>query len=76
MLTHCYRRAFSSSSKKTIFIAAGSPSHDLQAARFMKQIKQSGDSTYEFVGIGGPLMKAEGLSVNFADVNKFLDKPF
>lgn len=42
----------------------------------MKQIKQSGDSTYEFVGIGGPLMKAEGLAVNFADVNKFLDKPF
>lgn len=75
MFTHLGRRAFSSS-KKTIFVVAGSPSQDLQASRFMKVITKKSGGAYQFVGIGGPLMQSEGLNVNYADINKFREKPF
>ncbi|KAL4429224.1 hypothetical protein ABPG74_022104 [Tetrahymena malaccensis] len=76
MLTHISRRYFSFTGRKTIFVAAGSPSHDLQAANFMRDLKKKSNNNYDFVGIGGPLMQAEGLNQSYADINKFIDKPF
>lgn len=54
MLTHISRKYFSFSGKKTIFVVAGSPSHDLQAANFMRDLKKKSNNGYDFVGIGGP----------------------
>lgn len=56
MLTHISRRYFSYTGRKTIFVAAGSPTHDLKAANFMRELKKKSNNGYDFVGIGGPLM--------------------
>lgn len=46
--------------KKRIFILAGEPSGDIHGARLMKELHAQ-DSGVEIVGIGGPMMEAEGL---------------
>jgi len=59
----------------TIAILAGSRSHDAAGARLMKKIRELSDDDVRFIGIGGPEMNDQGLEKNYADVNKFLDKP-
>ena len=51
-----------------IAILAGEPSGDLIAAQLMAYIKTK-ESDIEFIGIGGPLMKQEGLE-SFFDLLK------
>ncbi|EGR28294.1 lipid a-disaccharide synthase, putative [Ichthyophthirius multifiliis] len=71
------RYMFSTSQQeKLIFIAAGSPSHDLQASRFMQSLNENSNNEYTFIGIGGPLMLQQGLRTSYDNMNKFLDKPF
>lgn len=59
----------------TICVMAGSPSWDVTGARVMKWLKQVSPEPITFVGIGGDEMKAEGLSINYADINTFPNKP-
>ena len=47
-----------------IAILAGEPSGDLIAAKLMAYIRTK-ESDIEFIGIGGPLMKQEGLESFF-----------
>ncbi|MGH2575942.1 MAG: lipid-A-disaccharide synthase [Ignavibacteria bacterium] len=52
------------SRNKNIFISAGELSGDLHAADLVKQIKhQSGGVKINFIGLGGDMMKAEGMNL-------------
>lgn len=46
---------------KKIFVIAGEPSGDVLGASMMRELKNQASSPLEFIGIGGPLMEAEGL---------------
>lgn len=78
-LTPLSRCAFStsqSSSRKVIFVAAGSPTHDIAAARFMREVNVATNNAYRFIGIGGAEMTAAGLEKQYADISLFRNKPF
>lgn len=48
---------------KSVFIVAGEQSGDMHGSGLMKELKaQSPDTTFMFNGLGGDLMKAEGLN--------------
>lgn len=51
-----------------IFVAAGSPTHDIAAARFMREINARTGNAYRFVGIGGAEMTAAGLEKQYAEI--------
>jgi lipid A disaccharide synthetase len=59
----------------TIAILAASRSHDAAGAKLMNKIRELSDDDVRFIGIGGPEMQDAGLDKNYADINKFLDKP-
>ncbi|WP_219821724.1 lipid-A-disaccharide synthase [Sneathiella aquimaris] len=48
-----------------IFLVAGEPSGDALASKLMAGLKQICDRPISFVGVGGPLMKEEGLDSLF-----------
>lgn len=47
---------------KKIFLIVGEPSGDVLGAGLMREIKKQYDEPLEFVGIGGPLMEAQGMT--------------
>ncbi len=67
-------------SSKSVFISAGEQSGDLHGSGLMREIKAQSDNNIVFNGLGGDLMKAEGLNelyhikdlatVGFTDVIK------
>ncbi len=52
-------------SKRTFFLIAGEPSGDSLGANLMAGLKKISETEVEFVGVGGPLMEAEGLKSLF-----------
>ncbi len=48
-------------SAPAIMLVAGEASGDLLGARLMRQLRRRTDDELDFIGIGGPLMAAEGL---------------
>jgi len=42
----------------------------------MKQLKTLSNEDFEFIGVGGDRMKAEGLKKSYCNVDTFVDKPF
>ncbi|MGE0109909.1 MAG: lipid-A-disaccharide synthase, partial [Bdellovibrionales bacterium] len=48
-----------------IFLVAGEASGDYLGARLMAALKAKTSGNVQFVGIGGPRMKAEGLDLLF-----------
>jgi len=53
-------------SRYTVFLSAGEPSGDFLGSQLMKVLKGRLGHEVTFVGLGGPLMAAEGLSSLFA----------
>lgn len=51
--------------KRTFFLIAGEPSGDSLGANLMAGLKEISESDVEFIGVGGPLMEAEGLKSLF-----------
>jgi len=51
--------------KYTVFLSAGEPSGDFLGAQLMKALRNQLGDNVTFVGLGGPLMTAEGLSSLF-----------
>lgn len=51
--------------KYTVFLSAGEPSGDFLGSQLMKAMKNQLADKVSFVGLGGPLMAAEGLSSLF-----------
>ncbi|MGV8947751.1 MAG: lipid-A-disaccharide synthase [Candidatus Paracaedibacter sp.] len=51
--------------KYTVFLSAGEPSGDFLGSQLMKALKKQLDGDVIFVGLGGALMAAEGLSSLF-----------
>ncbi len=51
--------------KYTVFLSAGEPSGDFLGGQLMKALKSQLGDQVTFVGLGGPLMTAEGLSSLF-----------
>lgn len=47
--------------KYTVFLSAGEPSGDFLGSQLMKALKKQLGTNVTFVGLGGPLMAAEGL---------------
>lgn len=47
--------------KYTVFLSAGEPSGDFLGSQLMKALKKQLGANVTFVGLGGPLMAAEGL---------------
>lgn len=47
---------------KKIFLIAGEPSGDTLGAGIMRELKANSSEPIEFVGVGGPLMEAEGMN--------------
>jgi len=48
-----------------VALVAGEASGDILGAGLMQQIRQQHDAAVEFVGVGGPLMQAQGLRSSF-----------
>jgi lipid-A-disaccharide synthase len=51
--------------KYTVFLSAGEPSGDFLGSQLMKALKDQLGDNVTFVGLGGSLMTAEGLSSLF-----------
>lgn len=49
----------------TIFLSAGEPSGDFLGSQLMKALKRQLGKAVKFVGLGGPLMQAEGIDSLF-----------
>ena len=54
---------------KLFYFIAGEPSGDLHAANIMSNLKQRGEQSFSFRGLGGPLMEKNGL-VPLDDFNR------
>jgi lipid-A-disaccharide synthase len=48
-----------------IFVLAGEPSGDVLGGRLMAALKAASDDPIEFIGVGGPAMRAQGLDSLF-----------
>ncbi len=53
------------SETRTFFLIAGEPSGDILGADLMAGLRKCSEGEVEFVGVGGPLMEAEGLKSLF-----------
>lgn len=63
--------------KQRIFLVAGCPSTDGHAAQLMRKMRAANpEKDYQFVGIGGKEMQAEGFESIGIDTHSFLHKPF